>query len=103
MSERIKGLVLVGILICLVIIAFKPAPQLNIQPAINLGDSIIQLGPNRIAIVETNINSGLYGTVLVFDFDDKTGTFNLVGKFNYKDYFRKPQKYGLVKEEKGNY
>lgn len=73
MSNKIQTVALVGILVFLAIIAFKPAPQLSVngQPQvvnqIDSGESIIQLGPNRIAVVDTRSGSGLYGAILVFD------------------------------------
>ena len=93
-----------GILICLAIIAFSliiialniPQLSVNIPPQVPSGDEVIQLGSNRIALIETNSNSGLYGMILVFDYDDKNGTFNLVGKFDYSDYIRNPQKYDII-------
>ena len=89
-----------GILICLAIIALSliiialniPQLSVNIPPQVPSGDEVIQLGSNRIALIETNSNSGLYGMILVFDYDDKNGTFNLVGKFDYSDYICNPQK-----------
>ncbi|MEA3323977.1 MAG: hypothetical protein U9Q37_02405 [Euryarchaeota archaeon] len=93
-----------GILICLAIIALSliiialniPQLSVNIPPQVPSGDEVIQLGSNRIAIIMTNTNSGLYGMILVFDYDDKNGTFNLVGKFDYSDYIRNPQKYDII-------
>ena len=106
MSNRIQTATLVGILVFLAIIAFKPVPQLSVngqpqvsQPQvinqINPGQSIIQLGPNRIAVVDTRSNSGLYGAILVFDYNEGKHTFDFTGKFNYSDYFRNPNKYGI--------
>lgn len=91
MSGRLKDFVLIGILICLLIIAVKPVPQFsfNSQP-FSPGDSVIQLDSNRIAIVETNNNSGLYGDILVFDYDGQMKAFKLLGRYNYSDYFRNP-------------
>lgn len=94
MSNKLKDLVLIGIFICLLIIALKPVPQMNInqpQAQLNPGQSVVQLGPNRLAIVETNNNSGKFGTILVFDYDDQIKAFKLLGKYNYSDYFRNPQ------------
>ena len=101
MSNRIQTAMLVGILVFLAIIAFKPVPQLSVngQPQvinqIDPGQSIIQLGPNRIAVVDTRSNSGLYGAILVFDYNEGKQTFDFTGKFNYSDYFRNPNKYGI--------
>lgn len=94
MSERLKIFILIGIFICLLIIAVKPAPEFsfNSQPQTSVfGETVIQLDSNRIAIVETNNNSGLYGDILVFDYDGQTKAFKLLGRYNYSDYFRNPQ------------
>ena len=91
MSNKLNDLTLVGIFLCLLIIAFKPVPQMSVnQPqSPGPGETVIQLAPNRIAIVESNNNSGQYGTILVFDYDGNS--FNLLGRYNYSDYFRNPQ------------
>ncbi|MBO8164253.1 MAG: hypothetical protein H0Z34_11130 [Brevibacillus sp.] len=47
----------------------------------------------KIAVVETNANSGMHGQILVFEFDEQGKTFRLIGQYNYADYFRNPQKY----------
>ena len=94
MSDRLKDFVLIGIFVCLLIIALKPVPQFsfNSQPqTFSSGDSVIQLDSNRIAIVETNNNSGLYGDILVFDYDEQIKAFKLLGRYNYSDYFKNPQ------------
>lgn len=94
MSDRLKDLVLIGIFICLLIIAIKPVPQFsfNSQPqTISPSETVIQLDSNRIAIVKTNNNSGLYGDILVFDYDEQMKAFRLLGRYNYSDYFRNPQ------------
>ena len=93
-----------GISICLAIIALSliiialniPQLSINYPPQVPPSDEVIQLGSNRIAIIKTNTNSGLYGMIVVFDYDDKNGTFNLVGKFDYSDYIRNPQKYDII-------
>lgn len=91
MSNKLKDLILIGIFVCLLIIALKPVPQMSInQPQTpSPGETVIQLDLNRIAIVETNNNSGNYGSILVFDYDGKS--FKLLGKYNYSDYIRNPQ------------
>ncbi|RKD30020.1 hypothetical protein [Thermohalobacter berrensis] len=100
MSEKqIKHIkyLLLGIFISLVIIALKPVPNIQIpRQNVNIpSNSFINLGNNKIGIVETNDNSGNYGKILIFQFDNKNNTFKLVGEFNYSDYYRNPQKYGL--------
>lgn len=103
MKLKFNDVLLAGILICLLIIAFRTAPQKPVQPAsfpssinLNSGETVVQLTTNRIAVIDNKSNSGMYGTVLVFDFDKTKKTFNFVGSFNYSDYFRNPQKYEIT-------
>lgn len=99
MGDKFSKMVLVGILVCLIIIALKPnniqvpSPKANIN--VSAGEEIIQLAPNRIAVVDNNINSGMRGTILIFDYDSNSKNFNYKGSMNYSDYFRNPNKYGL--------
>lgn len=96
MSNKIKDLILIGIFVCLLIIALKPVPQMNVSqspaPAATHvpGQTVIQLSQNRIAIVETNGNSGEFGSIWVFDYDGES--FKQLGKYNYSDYILNPQK-----------
>lgn len=99
MNDKFSRVILSGILICLIIIALKPnniqvsSPNPNIN--VSAGEEIIQLAPNRIAVVDNNINSGMRGTILIFDYNSNTKNFNYKGSMNYADYFRNPDKYGL--------
>ena len=99
MNDKFSKVILVGIFICLLIIALKHNSSVQVSPNANIdissGEEIIQLAPNRIAVVDNSNNSGMRGTILVFDFDSNTKSFNFVGAFNYADYFRNPQKYGV--------
>ncbi len=84
---------LVIIAVSLLIIAFKPVPQSpQIQfPTPDNDNDIIQLGSNRIAIVDSNPSSEWYGRIIVYDYDDKNGTFKLAGKFDYSKDFHNLQ------------
>lgn len=98
MNDKFSKCILAGILICLMIIAFKPNNQVSSStPYIDVsgGEAIVQLAPNRIAVVDNNHNSGMRGTVLVFDYDSNTKSFSYAGSMNYADYIRNPNKYGL--------
>ncbi len=96
MSEQRNGIVMWGILICLaiitlslLIIALKPVPQLSVSnPYLPPRDDVIQLGSDRIAVIDVSQNSGTHGRIAVFDYDTKNGTFKLVGEFDYSKYFR---------------
>ena len=87
---------MIGILICLIIIALKPVPSFEYMPQsidIPSGESVVHLSENRIAIVDTSNNSGMHGEVFVLEFNDAKKTFELIGRYNYNDFFRNPQKY----------
>ena len=99
MNDNFSKVILVGIFICLLIIALKHNSGVQVSPNANIdissGEEIIQLAPNRIAVVVNSNVSGMKGTILVFDFDINTKSFNFVGTFNYADYLRNPQNYGI--------
>ncbi|WP_025786281.1 hypothetical protein [Sporosarcina sp. D27] len=54
---------------------------------------IDQLGENRIAIIDTALDSGMRGEVIVLEFNETEKTFDLIGRYNYVDFFNNPQKY----------
>ena len=90
MSEKIKTLMLAGIFICLMILALKPAPTVtyfppevkggspSVQVPDTTGETVVQLGENRLAIVNTK-----NGQVKVLEFDGKNKTFTEVSNYNY--------------------
>jgi hypothetical protein len=97
LTDKFRTILYLGILICLINIALKPVPQFNYnapQTQSSSSESVVQLSENRIAIVDTNINSGMRGEVFVLEFDESKKTFNLIGRYNYADFFRNPGKYG---------
>jgi len=103
MNNKFTKFILLGILLCLIVIAIKPTnnqtassnPLPNPNFSLNTsGEEVIQLAPNRIA-VKGNYGSGFSGTILVFDFDSNTKKFNYVGSMNYMDYFDNSAKYGI--------
>ena len=86
-----------GILICLIIIALKPVPSFEsdfpLSMDVSNGESVVQLSENRMAIVDNNFNSGTYGEVFVLEFIEDEKTFQLIGRYNYADFFYNPQNY----------
>ena len=80
---------MIGILVCLVIIALKPTPSFQSDYPSSLevsdysGETVVQLAENRIAIVDTNIDSGMRGEVLVVEFDESNKNFKVLGRYNY--------------------
>ncbi|MEX3616968.1 hypothetical protein [Paenibacillus glucanolyticus] len=96
MQEKINTNILIGILICLILIALKPFPQNN-EPVFppSVSESVVQLAENRIAIVETETNSGLRGDIIVLEFNEDRKTFEPIGRYNYLDFFTNPGKYNF--------
>ncbi|MFE9279653.1 hypothetical protein ACQKLN_28760 [Paenibacillus glucanolyticus] len=98
MQEKSKSTILIGILICLIIIALKPFPQNNepdFPSSTSVSKLVVQLAENRIAIVETKTNSGLSGDIIVLEFNEDRKTFEPIGRYNYLDFFRNPEKYNF--------
>ena len=96
MSDKFTKTVMAGILICLIIIASKPVPSFQFSPQSvdsSSGESVVHLSENRIAIVDNQNNSGMHGEVFVLEFNDAKKTFELIGRYNYDDFFQNPQKY----------
>lgn len=92
---------MLGILICLIVIALKPVPSFQSEfPSsvdVSAGESVVQLGENKIAIIDTRFNSGMRGEVFVLEFNEEKKTFDLIGRYNYNDFFSNPQKYPMGK------
>ena len=98
MSDKTIKSLMTGILICLLLIALKPVPSLQSDFPSSLdinnnGETVVQLAENRIAIVDTSLNSGMHGEVFVLEFNEIEKTFELIGRYNYVDFFRNPQNY----------
>ena len=97
MVDKQNKKIMLGILICLIIIALKPVPsfQSDFPPSLDfpIGESVVQLGENRIAIIDTALDSGMRGEVVVLEFNETEKTFDLIGRYNYVDFFNNPQKY----------
>ncbi|PPA70921.1 hypothetical protein [Jeotgalibacillus proteolyticus] len=82
---------LIGIFICLLIIALKPAGSEVIydqEPYLeeSLKEEVVSLGDGRIAIIQTTENSGYYGEILVLEWDEERSEWVKVAKDNYQDY-----------------
>ncbi|WP_153722324.1 hypothetical protein [Sporosarcina cascadiensis] len=89
MSDKTSKNIMIGILVCLVIIALKPTPSFQSEFPSSLevsdyrGEAVVQLAENRIAIVDNNTNSGMHGEVLVLEFDETSKSFKMLGRYNY--------------------
>lgn len=99
MTDKSTKSIMIGILICLIVIALKPVPsfQSEFPSSVNVssGESVVQLGENRIAIIDTRFDSGMRGEVFVLEFNEQKKTFDLIGRYNYDDFFSNPQKYSI--------
>lgn len=89
MSEKMNNFIKIGILICLVIIAFKPVPSIEheyspFETSDNI-QSIIPLGENRIAIINFDSQADTDGEILVFEYNEAEKDFSLAGTSNYFD------------------
>lgn len=98
MADQSTKKIMVGILICLIIIALKPVPSFQSNfpdfPSsldVNNGETVVQLSENRIAIVDTNGNSGRRGEIFVLEFNEDKKVFDLVGRHNYVNFFYNKQ------------
>ena len=95
MKENFKNVIYVGILIVLIVIAFRPVPEAtNVEVQNDVpSQTILLLDTNRIAIITTYKESGNYGDILVLEYHADRNEFSLEGRFNYSDYIRNPHKY----------
>lgn len=92
MGEKKNNFFMVAIIICLLIIAFKepepyyvPVPDSNNFPVSidTNGQNIVQLGENRIAIVDSSQYSGGRGDITVLEFNPEEKAFEVIGNYNY--------------------
>lgn len=92
--------ILSGILMCLIIIAFKintndniqfPTPNVEVS---NQGGRVVQIAPNRIGVVDTGGHSG-WEQLVIFEYNPDTKKFEVVSSLTYEDYFNHPEDYGI--------
>ena len=102
MADKFIKVVLVGILICLIIIAVNSKNETYISPAENYNQvtvdnvqQFIQIAPNRIGIVDTGIQTGYKGQLIIFDFDPTTKTFSYVETLKASYILDHPEEYGI--------
>lgn len=103
MTDKFTKVILTGILICLIIIAFKPneiatmpAPDVNVD---NI-QQFIQVAPNRIGIVDSGIHTGNNGQLIIFDFDPGSKTFNYIQTLDASYILNHPEEYGIPSRSK---
>ena len=102
MTDKFIKVVLVGILICLMIIAVNSRKEIYVSPANNYNDvtvdnaqQFIQIAPNRIGIVDTGFHTGYKGQLIIFDFDPATKTFSYVETLKASYILEHPEEYGI--------
>jgi hypothetical protein len=92
-SEKFNRNILLGILICLMVIAIKPVPTLetrdiqipsfpNELDITELHDTtVVQLDKNRFALIDKDHSA--YTKILVLEYDEKTKKLNRVSKSSF--------------------
>ena len=71
MTDKFTKVILTGIFICLISIAFKPNKE-NVTiptPNVNIDNmqQFVQVAPNRIGIVDSGTHTGIRGQLIIFD------------------------------------
>lgn len=88
--------ILSGILICLIIIAFKLSnteattgsePYVNVESA---RDKVVHVAPNKIGIVDEGASSG-WKQLVIFEFNEDTEEFEVATTIPYEDMFTHPE------------
>ncbi|WP_436374747.1 hypothetical protein [Cytobacillus sp. BC1816] len=105
-NDTFIKVILSGILVCLIVIAFKMNTDEYIQvqtPNVdvnNQGGKVVQIAPNRVGVVDTGFNSG-WEQLVVFEYNPNTKAFEVVSSLTYEDYFNHPEEYGIpVRDDK---
>lgn len=99
MNDKFTRFILLGILICLIAIAFKPNKENPVIPSPNVSidntQQFIQIAPNRIGIIDNGIHSGIRGQLIIFDFDPDTKTFKYVETLKTSYILSHPEEFGI--------
>lgn len=99
-NDVFRKVILSGILICLIVIAFKlntnenvqqPTPNVEVN---NQGGRVVQIAPNRVGVIDTGHGSG-WEQLVVFEYNPETKDFEIVSSLTYEDYFNHPEDYGI--------
>ena len=101
-NDVFMKVILSGILLCLIIIAFSinadesvPQPTPNVE-VINQGQDgrVVQIAPNRVGVIDKGNRSG-WEQLVVFEYNPETKEFEVVSSLTYEDYFNHPERYGI--------
>ena len=102
MKDKVTQIILLGILITLIIIAFKAEQQIDLpitsqaQPQISLNsEEYIQISPGLIGIKDDGAHTGYQGQLLLFQYQENEKQFKFIGTLNYEEYISHPEKYGI--------
>lgn len=107
-SDIFMKVILSGILICLIVIAFRidnkehiqsPTPTPNVD-VINQGGRVVQIAPNKVGVVDYGNGSG-WEQLVVFEYNPETKKFEVVNSLTYEDIFNHPKENGIpTRDEK---
>jgi hypothetical protein len=103
MTDKFTRVILIGILICLIIIAFKPNENVTMPtPNVNIDNmqQFVQVAPNRIGIVDSGTHTGYRGQLIIFDFDPDSKTFKYVETLKASYILDHPEEYGIPTRSK---
>jgi hypothetical protein len=99
-SDNFTKAILIGILVCLIVIAIKlnykeyiQSPTSNVDVN-NQGGRVVQIAPNRVGVVDTGHGSG-WEQLVVFEYNPDSKTFEVVSSLTYEDYFNHPKEHGI--------
>ncbi|GIP44053.1 hypothetical protein J45TS6_25120 [Paenibacillus sp. J45TS6] len=102
MNENYTKIILTGILLSLLIIAFKPNQKVEptiIPPSnvtVSSNNEFIQISSNIIGVKDDGTHSGIRGQLLVFEYNNTSKLFEFKGSLNYEEYINHPEKYGIA-------
>ncbi|WP_261134815.1 hypothetical protein [Bacillus sp. Marseille-Q3570] len=76
-NDNFTKVLLIGILVCMIVIAFKistkeyiqsPTPNVDVN---NQGGRVVQIAPNRVGVIDTGHGSG-WEQLVVFEYNPDT-------------------------------
>ncbi len=99
MKDNFIKLILSGILICLLVIAFKISNKNDVKyPSQNVDvdnrGRVVQIAPNRVGVIDTGSGSG-WEQLVIFEYNPNTKSFNVVSNLPYEDIFNHPKENGI--------
>ncbi len=99
MNDNFNKYILSGILICLLVIAFKMNNKNEVQylPSnvdIDNRGRVVQIAPNRVGVIDTGGSSG-WEQLIIFEYNPDTKSFHVVSSLPYEDIFNHPKEHGI--------